>query len=97
MTSRFRQLATLAAVASYGTTAASASICLEPRAPSLFMVSKPRKPYCATSGSGCEKWEIDNYRSEVRRHISRLEEYLADVEKYRKRAYDYAQCMAEPD
>jgi len=78
-------------------TSAQAAICFEPRSPSLFLISKPKKPYCATSGSGCESWEIESYRSEVKRHIARLEEYLDSVEKYRKDAYEYAECMAKPD
>ena len=76
---------------------AQAAFCFEPRSPSLFVISKPAKPYCATSGSGCESWEIESYRSDVRRYIAQLEEYLNGVEKYRKDAYEYAQCMAKLD
>jgi hypothetical protein len=75
---------------------AQAAFCFEPRSPSLF-ISKPTKPYCATSGSGCESWAIESYRSEVKRYIGQLEEYLSRVEKYRKDAFEYAQCMAKLD
>lgn len=76
---------------------AAASFCFEPRAPSLYIITKPRKPYCATSGDGCDSWEIESYRTEVRRYFDQLEQYLSDVERYRKQAHEYAECMAELD
>lgn len=62
----------------------------------MFII-KPTKPYCAISRSGCDEWEINMYRSEVERYVGQLQRYLDDVEKYRKRAHEYAQCMAQPD
>lgn len=90
-----------AAIVSFMSVSSSAagaySFCLEPRAPSLTFLTKPSKPYCAMSRSGCKQWEIDMYRLELEQYVNRLQEYLDDVEKYRKKAYEYAQCMAKPD
>ena len=69
--------------------------CLEPRAPSLF-ASRPSKPYCAISRS-CEQWQVDSYNSEVNRYFDALKNYLVDVDSYRKKAYEYAECMADLD
>ena len=54
------------------------------------------KPYCAASRS-CEQWQVDSYRNEVDRYFDHLKTYLADVDSYRKKAYEYASCMAELD
>jgi hypothetical protein len=75
---------------------AAYSFCSEPRAPSLSFITKPSKPYCATMRN-CEQWEVDSYRSNVKRYFDRLQEYLADVESYQKEAYEYAKCMADLD
>lgn len=76
--------------------AAAAALCLEPRAPSVLFLSKPSKPYCATSRS-CEQWQVDSYKRDVARYYARLEEYLEEVDRFRKRAVEYAQCMADLD
>lgn len=69
--------------------------CMEPRAPSLF-VTKPQKPFCAATHS-CEQWEVDMYKSAVNRYFDSLQTYLVDVDSYRKKAYEYAECMADLD
>ena len=76
------------AVAAYG-------FCMEPRAPSVY-ITKPMKPYCAASRS-CEQWQVDSYKNEIDRYFDNLKTYLADVDRYRKKAYEYASCMAELD
>ena len=74
----------------------SASICFEPRAPSTMFLRKPTKPYCAQSRS-CEQWEVDSYKSEVRRYYQQLDEYASSVNKFQKQAAEYVQCMADLD
>ena len=76
---------------------AAYALCLEPRAPSLSFIVKPSKPYCATSRDGCEQWEIESYKLDVKRYYDQLQEYLAQVDSYRKKAYEYAACMADLD
>jgi hypothetical protein len=86
----------LAALAAAGTSAsASAAICLEPRAPFVFL-RKPTKPYCAMDRS-CEAWEVELYRSQVKKYFTQLEDYLSEVDRFQKEAVEYAQCMAKLD
>lgn len=75
----------------------ASGICFEPRAPSIGFVSQPRKPYCQSTSKGCSQWEIDSYRRDVQRYFETLRTYVADVDKYRKEAYEYAKCMADLD
>ncbi len=69
--------------------------CMAPRPPS-FYASKPSKPYCATSQS-CSSFEVDQYRSSIKDYYSQLEQYLTEIEKFRKLAYEYADCEAKAD
>ncbi len=62
-----------------------------------MFLTEPRKPYCATTGSGCSQWEIDNYKRGVESYFNSLKDYLAAVDKYRKQAYEYAECMSKFD
>jgi hypothetical protein len=82
------QVPTTSALAAYG-------YCMEPRAPSLY-ASKPSKPYCATS-QNCSSFEVEQYRSSIKSYYSQLEQYLVDVDKFRKLAYEYADCEAKSD
>ena len=75
---------------------ANAAICLEPRAPSLLFLRKPLKPYCASTRS-CEEWQIESYKNEVSRYYQQLEDYISSVDRFRKKASEYAQCMADLD
>src|SRR6476659_10108285 len=93
---RVSTLVLLAAVMGGGSPAqASFGFCMEPRAPSLF-ASRPQKPYCATTHS-CEQWQVDSYKIEVTQYFDALQTYLVNVDAYRKKAYEYAQCMADLD
>jgi hypothetical protein len=73
------------AVGAYG-------FCIEPKAPSLLFLRKPSKPICI---SGCSEWEISNYKSDVKRYFSSLQEYSDDVDRYYKKAGEYVECMAK--
>lgn len=84
-------------LATFATSAATAGICFEPRAPSIGFLTQPRKLYCHSTSTGCSQWEIDAYRRDVQRYFDSLREYVANVDKYRKAAYDYAKCMADLD
>jgi hypothetical protein len=77
-------------------TSASASFCLEPRAPSAMFVRKPTKPYCAASRS-CSEWDVNSYKAEVKRYYDQLEEYAASVTTFHKNAVEYVECMANLD
>ena len=95
---RFAIAATmLVATMAYSAPSSAYAICFEPKAPSLFMISKPRKPYCATIGDGCDQWEIDSYKNNVKRYFDQLRDYLTEVESFRKKAHEYAECMADLD
>ena len=37
------------------------------------------------------------YKSAVNRYFDSLQTYLVDVDSYRKKAYEYAECMADLD
>jgi hypothetical protein len=69
--------------------------CMAPIAPFVYAV-KPSKPYCASSRS-CSQWEIDNYKRRVESYFNDLQQYMADADKFRKLAYEYAECMADLD
>jgi hypothetical protein len=74
---------------------AAYGFCMAPRAPSVFL-SKPTKPFCAASRS-CEQWQVTSYKNEVEQYFNSLKTYLEDVDKYQKKAYEYAECMADLD
>lgn len=69
--------------------------CMAPRAPFLY-AAKPSKPYCASSRS-CSQWELDSYKRSVESYFNELQQYMVDVDKFRKLAYEYAECMADLD
>ena len=69
--------------------------CMAPRAPFLY-AAKPSKPYCVSSRS-CSQWEIDSYKRSVESYFNDLQQYMTDVDKFRKLAYEYAECMADLD
>lgn len=69
--------------------------CMSPRAPS-FYATRPAKPFCAMQQK-CSSFEVDSYRQSVKRYFDDLREYLSDVDRYRKQAYEFAQCEADAD
>lgn len=69
--------------------------CSQPYAPTAYL-SKPSKPYCLTFGQ-CERWEIDNYRSEVDRYFRSLSQYADEVDNYYADAVQYVRCMSDLD
>lgn len=75
--------------------AAASSYCSEPRAPSMY-ISKPSKPYCASSRS-CSSWEVSSYKSSVERYYQELEDYADGVNRYVRQANDYIECMSDLD
>lgn len=76
--------------------AGASAFCLEPRRPSSMFVTKPSKPYCAVSRS-CEQYEIDSYRSDVKRYYDQLREYADSVDRFYKQAAEYIECMSKLD
>ena len=71
------------------------SFCMEPRAPSLYIV-KPTRPFCAASRS-CSEFEVSSYKRSVDSYFSELRQYVSDVDRFSKKAYEYAQCMTDLD
>ena len=75
---------------------AQAAYCFEPKAPSLLFIRKPTKPYCAAT-QNCSEWEVESYKSDVRRYYSALEEYASEVDRFYKQAAEYVECMSKLD
>jgi hypothetical protein len=82
-------------VLSGSATNAGLGYCSKPYPPNDY-ITKPIKPYCATTRS-CSQWEVDNYKRGVENYFDKLKRYLGDVDEYRDQAYDYAKCMADLD
>ena len=70
------------------------SFCSQPYPPSAYL-SKPTKPFCASSGRGCSETEIMLYRNEVRGYFDRLKRYAREVDQYFEDASTYIKCMSE--
>lgn len=87
---------TLAVLGAAYAVPSSAAFCFEPRAPSMLFVQKPTKPYCASDRS-CSDWQVESYKGDVRSYYQQLEEYAASVDKFRKQAMEYVECMADLD
>lgn len=68
---------------------------MAPRAPS-FYGSKPSKPFCAAARN-CTTFDVENYRNQLRRFYSDLQQYLVEAYKFYKLAYEYADCEAGSD
>jgi hypothetical protein len=75
---------------------AQAAFCFEPKAPSILFLRKPTKPYCASTQS-CEEWEVESYKSDVRRYYRSLEDYASSVDRFYKQAAEYVGCMSKLD
>jgi hypothetical protein len=63
---------------------------------SSMFVSNPSKPYCAISRT-CRDYEIESYKSEVKRYFDQLREYANSVDRFYKQAEEYIECMSKLD
>jgi hypothetical protein len=75
--------------------AAVASICFEPRAPTVYL-RKPSKPFCAAMHS-CTEFDVSSYKRDIERYFRDLQQYLDDVGRYRREANEYVECMSKLD
>lgn len=80
--------------------------CSEPtfskRPPTVSFIRKPSKPYCMTSSSGCEEYEINSYVDSVNRYIGELNDlnqeaatFAQDAIKYANAVNEFAECSAK--
>ncbi|WP_066657596.1 MULTISPECIES: hypothetical protein [unclassified Sphingomonas] len=90
-------LSTLGGVALSSSAPATAAYryCMSPRAPS-FYGTRPTKPFCAMRRN-CSSYEVESYRQDLKRYFDNLQNYLSDVDRYRKQAYEFAQCEIDAD
>lgn len=93
----FLSVAAVLIASNYSPTDAQAAsgFCSQPMAPTSYL-TKPRKPFCATTRS-CDDWQVQAYRNEVSRYFNNLRNYADDLDRYYSNAVDYIECMSDLD
>ena len=81
--------------ASSHSTASSYAYCMQPSAPTTWL-RKPSEPICSSMGR-CTDLDVSMYKTDIERYFRSLRTYLAEVDRFREQAYEYAQCMAKLD